>query len=93
MSGEAVCVDHGGTRVSAYAYGAENVIWVIGTNKIVDTLEAALARVRDHVFPLEAARVRAEWNVESEMAKTLIISGEHKPGRIRIILVDESLGY
>lgn len=93
LSGQAVCADHGGTRVGAYCYGAEKVIWVVGKNKLVPTLDEALRRVREHVFPLESARVRREWNSDSAMFKTLIVEGEHRAERIRIILVDQDLGF
>lgn len=93
VAGEAVCIDHGGTRVGAYCYGADKVIWVVGKNKLVPTLDAALRRAREHVFPLESARVRKEWNIDSGMFKTLVVEGEHRPGRIRVILVDQELGF
>lgn len=93
MDGQAVCIDHGGTRVGAYCYGTEKVIWVVGRNKIVPTLDDALARARGHVFALESERVRREWNSHSAMFKTLIFEGEHRPDRIHIVLVDEPLGF
>lgn len=92
-TGEAVCIDHGGTRVGAYCYGAEQVIWVVGRNKIVPTLEDALRRAREYVFPLEDERVKREWGTDSAMFKTLIVEGEHRPNRIRVILVDQNLGF
>lgn len=93
LTGVAVCIDHGGTRVGAYCYGANHVIWVVGRNKIVPTLEDGLRRAREHVYPLEAERVQREWGIESAMFKTVIIEGEHRPDRIRVLLVDEDLGY
>lgn len=93
VDGVAVCIDHGGTRVGAYCFGAGKVIWVVGRNKIVATLDDGLRRAREYVFPLENARVRQEWGQESAMFKTLIVEGEHLPGRIHIIIVDQELGF
>lgn len=92
LTGEAVCIDYGGTRVCAYAYGARNVIWVVGVNKVTDTLDAAVRRVREEVFPLEDERVRTQGS-RSRLGKTLIVEEEVFPERIRLILVDEVLGF
>lgn len=93
LTGEAVVADFGGTRVSAYAYGASRVIWVVGVNKIVPTLADAVRRVRDHVLPMEAARVAELWNVRCAIGKLMIIEEEQQVGRVRLLLVDECLGF
>lgn len=92
-TGEAVVADFGGTRVAAYAYGARNVIWVVGMNKIVPTVEHAVRRVRDYVLPLEARRVADVWQTRCAIGKMMIIEEEPQSGRIRLLLVNESLGF
>jgi L-lactate utilization protein LutB len=56
QSGEIVACDAGGSRVGAWPYAAGHLILVVGINKIVPTLEDALSRVREYVFPLENVR-------------------------------------
>lgn len=93
LTGQAVCTDTGGTRVGAYCYGAGSVIWVVGTNKVVASLADALERVRSVAVPREDARTRAASGAASPMGKTLIFESEYFPGRVRLLLVDEALGY
>jgi YkgG family uncharacterized protein len=92
-TGEAVCLDAGGTRVGGYAYGAGRVIWVVGRNKITPTLAEAVQRVHTHVFPLEDRRMRSEMGQPAFAGKLLVVEHEPLPGRIKLILVDEDLGY
>jgi hypothetical protein len=92
-SGEAVIADFGGTRVGAYAYGANHVIWVVGINKVVSTLDQAIARVREHVLPLEVERVKKLWGVRCAVGKLMVIEEESQIGRIRLLLVGDSLGF
>jgi YkgG family uncharacterized protein len=92
-TGEAVCLDAGGTRVGGYAYGAGRVIWVVGRNKITPTLADAMERVRTYVFPLEDQRMRKDMGQPAFAGKLLVVEHEPLPDRIKLILVDEDLGY
>lgn len=92
--GIAVVADASGTRVGGYVYGARNVIWVVGTNKIVPTLEDAVRRVWDVALPGESERMRREYGHEgSEVGKMVFFYREGTPGRIRMLLIGESLGF
>lgn len=93
VTGEAVCLDAGGTRVGGYAYGAGQVIWVVGRNKITPTLTEAIERVRTYVFPLEDKRMRRDMGQPAFAGKLLLVEHEPLPDRIKLILVDEDLGY
>ena len=93
QDGQAVIASASGSQLPAYTYTAENVIWVVGAQKIVSNLEAALARIRDHVFPLEDARMKATGAPGSAIAKILIVEKEIMPRQIHLILVNEVLGF
>lgn len=93
LDGRAICADYGGTRVGSYAYGAGRVIWVVGTNKVVDTLEAGLVRLREFVLPKEDERCRTRYGIGSKIGKLLIVEDEPQRDRIRLLLVDEALGF
>lgn len=56
LDGKLVNVDGHGNRVAAMLFGPDKVIVVVGTNKIVDDLDAALARIRTHAAPLNVQR-------------------------------------
>jgi hypothetical protein len=81
-----------GSQLAPYAAGAGRVILVVGSQKIVPDLDAALARIRDVVFPFENAQVQARMGVDTILAKVLIIYGEWLPGRTTVVLVREPVG-
>ncbi len=68
------------------------MILVAGTNKIVDGLDSAFKRTYEHCLPLESDRVKKQGKPGSSVNKLLIINGEH-PGRIKLILVRQKLGF
>ena len=90
--GIAVAADAAGTRVGGYVFGAQNVIWVVGINKIVPTLEDAVRRVWEVALPGEDARVKATGGEGSSVGKMVMFHRE-RPGRIRMLLVGEELGF
>jgi hypothetical protein len=82
-----------GSQIPAYAYGAEKVIWVVGTQKIVKDFNDGMKRLETHTFPLEDARALKAYGVHSGINKMLVVNKEITPGRITIILVPEVLGF
>jgi L-lactate utilization protein LutC len=81
-----------GNQLAGYAAGAGRVILVVGSQKIVPDLDAALARIRETVFPYEDARVRSTLGVATKLEKILLILGEWAEGRTTVILVREPVG-
>lgn len=92
-TGEIVACDASGSRVGAWPFAAGNLILIVGINKIVPTLDDALNRIRNYVFPLENARALKAYGVPSIIGKCVILAHERNVGRITLILVRESLGY
>ncbi|HZT09063.1 MAG TPA: lactate utilization protein [Chloroflexota bacterium] len=91
--GVAVVCDASGTRLGGYIFGAQRVIWVVGVNKIVPTLEDAMRRIREVALPGEDARVKALGEAGSAINKVGIFYGESAIGRIRMLLIGEPLGF
>lgn len=92
--GEIVIVSNTGSQLPAYVYGASKVIWVVSTAKIVKDKTEADKRIHEHTLPLENERVKEAYGMpHSNIRKTLIIDSENNPERIRIIFVNENLGY
>ncbi len=81
-----------GTQLGAAAFGATTVVWVVGTQKLVRTLEDGLRRIREYSYPLEDARTRQAYGQPSAINKILIVNGE-LPGRIKVVLVKQNLGF
>lgn len=93
-TGEAVIASNTGSQLPSYVYTSKNVIWVVGTQKIVPTLEDGIKRVREYVFPLEDKRMKSLGYPGSNISKLLIFQKEINPGRrITLLLVNEKLGF
>ena len=90
--GTLVIASASGSQLASYAWGASNVIFVAGAQKLVPTLEAARDRIYGHSLVLEDARAVAAYGQHSTVGKILEIHSE-LPGRIHIVLVRQVVGF
>ena len=90
--GTLVIASASGSQLASYAWGATNVIFIAGTQKLVPTLEAARDRIYGHSLVLEDARAVAAYGQHSSVGKILEIHSE-LPGRIHIVLVRQVVGF
>ena len=107
--GEIVNIDGHGNRLSALCYGPKKIIMIIGMNKVVKTLDDAIKRARNTAAPINAKRVSNYFEVDTPCTKTgscadcksptsicsqiLITRLSWPEKRIKVILVNEDLGY
>lgn len=103
--GEIFNVDGNGNRVAALAFGPKEVILVVGYNKIVKDLHEAHHRLRNLAAPANTKRLNrntpcaktglcADCRSPERICCTYTVQRFSKtPGRIKVILVAESLGY
>lgn len=106
-TGELINIDGVGNRVSATAYGAKKIYFVVGTNKLAPDFEKALWRARNIAAPKNAARFQTDtpcvtkeprcFDCDSpdRICRELLVLWK-KPRRtekIEIVLMEESLGY
>lgn len=91
--GEVLLASATGSQLGSAAYGAGSVIWLVGTQKLVHTLEDGFRRIREYSLPLESERTQRVYGQASAINKILIINGEAFPGRITILLIKQSLGF
>ena len=103
-SGELVNLDMIGNRVAGITFGPRNVVVMVGRNKVVEDLEAAIERIKDYAAPVNAMRL----NKKTPCAKTSVCEECKSPericnswtitqksfpkGRIKVILINENLG-
>ena len=92
QNGQLVIASRSGSQLASESYGANHVIFIIGTQKIVDNLDAGFKRIYEYTLPLESERLKKLYGIESEVRKMLILNKE-EPGRINVILVKEVLGF
>jgi len=94
-TGQLVIASASGSQLPGYAFMSPNIIWVVGTQKIMPDLESAMNRVREYVLPLEDARMKSVNMGGSVISKWLIY--EREPGfskrKLRVIFVNEKLGF
>ncbi len=94
--GQVLIASASGSQLPAYAYGANHVIWVVGTQKIVKDIDAGIKRIYEHSLPLETERVKKAYGwPSSSVNKILIFAKEALPlkGRTTLIFVNEVLGF
>ena len=105
QDGILVNIDGNANRVSAIAQGPKHVLMIIGMNKVCPDLDSAMKRARNVAAPINAQR----FGLQTPCAKTglcmdckspdticcqfLITRFSRHAGRIRVILVNESLGF
>jgi acyl-CoA hydrolase len=81
-----------GSQLASYAWGAANVIFVVGAQKLVPTAEAARERIIEHSLILEDARAVAAYGQNSFVGKILEIHQE-LPDRIHVVLIRQAVGF
>jgi acyl-CoA hydrolase len=90
--GTLVIASASGSQLASYAWGAANVIFVVGAQKLVPDPEVARKRIVEHSLKLEDARAYATYGQNSVIGKILEIHQE-QPGRIHVVLVRQVVGF
>ena len=105
LNGELINIDGSGNRVACLCYGPEHVILIMGMNKVVPDVESGIARVHNMAAPPNALRLGlqtpcAEYgrcadclSADCICAHTVVTRYSRTPGRIKVLLVGEELGY
>lgn len=103
--GHIVNMDHSGNRVAALTYGPDNVIIIVGVNKLAANLEEAIARAKNTASPLNAKRAGfnppcvqlghcIDCKSDQRVCHVLsIIQGQHEKSRMKLFVVNEELGF
>jgi acyl-CoA hydrolase len=81
-----------GSQLASYVWGAANVIFVVGAQKLVPTMDAARERIFKHSLVLEDGRAYAAYGQNSFVGKILEIHQE-LPGRIHVTLIRQVVGF
>lgn len=90
--GEVLLASATGSQLPNYSYGADHVIWVVGTQKIVADMNQAMQRLQEHVFPQEDIRSQEAYGVNSSINQMLIFKKDYGQ-RITIVFVKQSVGF
>jgi acyl-CoA hydrolase len=90
--GTLVIASASGSQLASYAWGAASVIFVVGAQKLVSSLDAARERIYQHSLVLEDGRAIAAYGQHSAVGKILEIHQE-LPGRIHVVLIRQAVGF
>ncbi|MBP9716985.1 MAG: lactate utilization protein [Candidatus Levybacteria bacterium] len=95
QNGEILIASNTGSQLPHLVFTSQNIIFVVGAQKIVTDLDEAFKRLEEHVIPLEDERMKGVYGVGTTHAKTLILHKENPMmGRqIYVIIVNEKLGF
>lgn len=92
-TGSLVAASASGSQLPAYAGGAACAIWIVGAQKVVPDLPAALRRVEEHALPLENARAQEVYGQPSAVNQLLVINAPARLCRGIVLLLRESIGF
>ena len=103
--GVLVNLDGFANRVASIAWGPRNVLMIVGMNKVVKDVDAAVSRVRSEAAPINAQRFGLQTPCSKNGAcasckstdciccEMLITRFSKIPKRIKVILVNDELGF
>jgi len=92
-TGSLVIASASGSQLPGHAGGAMRAIWIVGAQKVVPDLPAALRRVEEHCLPLESDRAMRVYGGPSAVNRLLILNAELYPGRGTVLLLREAVGF
>ena len=104
LDGELINIDGRGNRVSFLIYGPEQVIVITGMNKVVTNVTEGIDRVHNMAAPANTVRLGCDTPCakigrcanclpHTICCETVITRSSMIPGRIKVVLVGEELGY
>lgn len=105
LDGKLINIDGNGDRLARLIYGPKNVIVIVGKNKLCTDEEEGIVRARSISAPLNGIRLRSETpcattglchrcHTDNCICTNIVVTRMSRiPGRIKVIIVGESLGY
>lgn len=105
LDGTIFNIDGNGSRVAPMLYGPSQVLVVVGTNKLTENTEEAIERARQISAPLDAKRLEKHTpcvnlhkcidcrHKERICNDFVLITGQFKKERIKVIFIDGDYGY
>lgn len=105
VDGKLFNIDGNGSRVAPMLYGPKQVIVVVGINKLTDSVQDAIDRTRQIAAPLDAKRLHKDTpctklgrcidcrHVQRICNDFVLIAGQFVKDRIKVIIVNQAVGY
>lgn len=105
LDGELINIDGNGNRLACLMQGPSNVMILTGLNKVSSDIESGFLRVKDTASPANTVRLNKNtpcshtgrcgncFSPDCICSHTVITRRSGTPGRIKIFLINEDLGY
>lgn len=90
-TGSLIAASASGSQLPAYSGGAP-AIWIVGAQKIVPDMPAALGRLDEYALPREDERAQRAYGRPSAVNFMLTLNAELRPGRATGLLLQEAIG-
>lgn len=103
--GELINIDGVGNRLACLMHGSKEVFIIAGMNKFVGSIDEGIHRIENIAAPANVQRLNRNtpchalgkcthcFSEESVCSHTVITRRNPHPGRIKVFLVPENLGY
>lgn len=92
-SGELIGANALGNGVGAWPFGAESLVLIGSTNKIMPSWTDAVERLREFALPLEDARAEEVYGQGSLVGKLVSLEYERVDDRTQLVLIKDQLGF
>ncbi|MBW2013107.1 MAG: lactate utilization protein [Deltaproteobacteria bacterium] len=104
-TGQLVNLDMIGNRIGGITFGPKHVIILVGRNKIVPDLDAAMFRIKNYAAPVNTMRLDKktpcartsyceECKSPDRICNTWTITEKSFPkGRVKVILINDDIGF
>ena len=104
-NGELINIDGNGNRLACLMQGPKEVFIIAGMNKFVGSIEEGIHRIENIAAPANVQRLHKEtpcqtlgkcahcFSKDSICSHTVITRRSSHPGRIKLFIVPENLGY
>ncbi len=95
QTGQFLVASNSGSQLPHIVFTSPNIIFVVGAQKIVSTLDDAFKRLEEHVIPLEDDRMMQVYKAHTYPSKVVIFNREPAflGRKVRMIIVPEKLGF
>lgn len=103
--GELINIDGNGNRLACLMQGPKEVFIIVGMNKFVGSVEEGIHRIENIASPANVQRLHKDtpcyklgrcahcFSKDSICSHTVITRRSGTPGRIKVFIVPENLGY
>lgn len=94
-TGEFLVASNTGSQLPHVVFSSPNLIFVVGAQKIVPSLNDAFTRLEKYVFPLENKHMMDLYGSGTMVSKIVVFKREnpHMGRKVTMIIVKEALGF